>query len=195
LRLLSVVGSPRKGRHTDVLAEQVGRGFAASGGTVEKVHVGDLEIRPCQGCFACMRGLDTVCVQRDDMGALYVRLMEADALLWASPVYMWSPTAQMKLFLDRLFPFGDYQTTRWRCALAGKPVGLVLVYADPDPLTSGVAHAHAILDIVARASGGVVAGTLHTPAGDDAQLAEDAELMERAAQLGRKLAQAAAQRA
>ena len=195
MRLLSVVGSPRKGRHTDVLADQVGRGFAESGGTVEKVAVADLDLRPCRGCFACMQDLDSVCAQRDDMTELYVRLQEAQALLWATPVYMWSPTAQMKLFLDRLFPFGDYQSTRWRCALKGAPVGLVLVYADPDPLTSGVFHAHAILDIVARASGGAVVGTLHTPASDESSLADNPDIMERAAQLGRKLAEAAAQRA
>jgi len=193
MKLLSLVGSPRKGRSTDTLADRVGQSFAEAGGEVEKLHVPDLEINPCQGCYACMEGegLDSVCVQQDDMAELYTKLLDADALLWGTPVYMWSPTAQMKLFLDRLFPFGDYQTTRWRCALAGKPVGLVIVYADPDPLKSGVFHTHAILDIVARASGGTVAGVVHSAVDDKDTLTDDHPLMVRAAELGRKLAEAA----
>ena len=193
MKLLSLVGSPRKGRNTDILADRVGRSFAEGGGQVEKLYLPDLAIHPCRGCYACMEGegLDSVCVQQDDMTGLYRKLLDVDALLWATPVYMWSPTAQMKLFLDRLFPLGDYQTTRWRCALAGKPVGLVIVYADPDPLKSGVFHTHAILDIVARASGGTVAGVVHSAVNDKDTLTDDHPLMTRAAELGRELAKAA----
>jgi multimeric flavodoxin WrbA len=193
MKLLSLVGSPRKGRNTDTLADRVGWSFAEGGGEVEKLYVPDLDIHPCKGCYACMEGegLDSVCVQQDGMADLYRKLLEADALLWGTPVYMWSPTAQMKLFLDRLFPFGDYQTTRWRCALAGKPVGLIIVYADPDPLKSGVFHTHAILDIVAKASGGTVAGVVHSAVNDKDTLTDDHPLMTRAAELGRALAKAA----
>jgi multimeric flavodoxin WrbA len=193
VKLLSLVGSPRKGRNTDTLADQAGRSYSEAGGAVEKLYLADLDIRPCRGCYACMEGegLDSVCVQQDDMTEVYGKLLGADALLWGTPVYMWSPTAQMKLFLDRLFPFGDYQTTRWRCALAGKPVGLIIVYADPDPLKSGVFHTHAILDIVARASGGTVAGVVHSAVNDKGTLGDDHPLMVRAAELGCKLAEEA----
>ncbi len=193
MNLLSLIGSPRKGRNTDTLADRVGRSFSEGGGLVEKLYVADLEIRPCQGCYACMKGegLETVCSQQDDMTDLYGKLLDADALLWSTPVYMWSPTAQMKLFLDRLFPFGDYQTTRWRCALASRPVGLLIVYADPDPLKSGVFHTHAILDIVARASGGTAAGVVHSAVNDKETLTDDHPLMAQAAELGCELARKA----
>ena len=191
MKLLSLMGSPRKGRSTDTLLDAAGNAFAEAGGDVEKLHVPDLDIKPCVGCYGCMKDLDTVCVQRDDMDAVYGKLLEADALLWGTPIYMWSPTAQFKLFLDRLFPLGDYQSTRWRCKLAGKPVGLVIVYADPDPIHSGIAQTHAILDVVARASGGTVARVVHGAVGDEDVLDEDHALVKRAGALGTTLARAA----
>ena len=124
-------------------------------------------------------GLDSVCVQRDDMTELYQKMFAADAIIWATPIYMWSPTAQMKLFLDRLFPLGDYQKTRWRRALDGKQVGLIIVYAEHDPLDSGVSQTRDILKVVAEASGGQVTFIIHSTVGDKGQARENVELVRR----------------
>jgi hypothetical protein len=92
---------------------------------------------------------------------------------------MWSPTAQMKLFLDRLHPLGDYQDTRWQCALNGKPIGLIIVYAEPDPLDSGVFQTRDILKVVAEASGGHVHFVVHSTVGKKGQAGQDAGLVQR----------------
>ena len=92
---------------------------------------------------------------------------------------MWSPTAQFKAFLDRLFPFGDYQKTRWRSALKGKPIGLLIVYADPDPLTAGVSQTRDILKVVAEASGGHVPIIIHSTVTGRGDARNDASLVER----------------
>lgn len=181
-RLLSLVGSPRKGGNTDVLVDEALAAFRElpeEKGETEKIYLSSLQINPCLGCFSCKhgKGLDSVCVQRDDMTGLYRKMFDADALLWATPVYMWSPTAQMKLFLDRLFPLGDYQKTRWRCALEGKPVGLIIVYAEPDPLDSGVIQTRDILEVVAKSSGGRVAFVVHSTVGEKGTTRENAELV------------------
>jgi multimeric flavodoxin WrbA len=112
------------------------------------------------------------------MSELYQRMFSADVLLWATPVYMWSPTAQMKLFLDRLHPLGDYQSTRWRSALDGKPIGLIIVYAEPDPLDSGVFQTRDILKVVAEASGGHVLFVIHSTVGEKGQARQDAGLVQ-----------------
>ena len=183
-KLLSLVGSPRKGGNTDVLVDEAlaaFRNLPEKNAETEKVFLSSLQINPCQGCFSCMhgKGLDSVCVQRDDMTGLYQKMFDADALLWATPVYMWSPTAQMKLFLDRLFPLGDYQKTRWRCALEGKPIGLIIVYAEPDPLDSGVFQTRDILEVVTKSSGGRVAFVIHSTVGEKGTTREDTELIRR----------------
>jgi NAD(P)H-dependent FMN reductase len=126
-------------------------------------------------------------VQQDDMSELYHRMLAADALLWATPIYMWSPTAQMKLFLDRLHPLGDYQSTRWQSALGGKPIGLIIVYAEPDPLHSGVFQTRDILKVVAEACGGHVHSVVHSTVGEKGQAAQDAGLVQRVCQAARKL--------
>jgi NAD(P)H-dependent FMN reductase len=166
-KLLALVGSPRKGGNTDRLVDEAVAAFREKGGETEKVSLSSLQIKPCQGCRACAHeeGLDSVCVQKDDMTTLYRKMFDADALLWATPIYMWSPTSQMKTFLDRLFPLGDYQTTRWRCALSGKSIGLLIVYAEPDPLNSGVFQTRDILKMVAETMGGELAFVIHASAG------------------------------
>jgi len=180
-RLLAVMGSPRPGGNTDVLVDEAMGAFTQAGGVAEKLCVCYLQIRGCQGCLACMNGdgLDSVCAVSDDMSKLYPRLLEADALLWATPIYMWSPTAQFKAFLDRLFPFGDYQKTRWRAALNGKPIGLLIVYADPDPLTAGVSQTRDILKVVAEASGGHVPFIIHSTVTGRGDARNDASLVGR----------------
>jgi len=178
---LAIVGSPRKGGNTDILVDEAIDAFRGTGGDTEKVVLNNLKIKPCQGCFACMDGdgLDSVCIQKDDMTELYQKMFSADAFIWATPIYMWSPTAQMKLFLDRLFPFGDYQKTRWRCALNGKPVGLIIVYAETDPLHSGVFQTRDILKVVAEASGGKVSFVIHSTVGEKGQVRQNKELIQR----------------
>ena len=180
-KLLAIVGSPRKGGNTDVLVDESLDAFSKAGGNTEKIVLNSLQIKPCQGCFACMNrdGLDSVCIQKDDMTELYQKMFSADALLWATPIYMWSPTAQMKLFLDRLFPLGNYQKTRWRCALSDKPVGLIIVYAETDPLHSGVFQTRDILKVVAEASGGRVDFVIHSTVGEKGQARQNKELVQR----------------
>ena len=180
-KLLAIVGSPRKGGNTDTLIDEALDAFCKVGGDTEKVVLNSLQIRPCQGCFTCMNegGLDSVCIQKDDRTELYQKMFSADAFIWGTPIYMWSPTAQMKLFLDRLFPLGNYQKTRWRCALNDKPVGLIIVYAEIDPLHSGVFQTRDILKVVAEASGGRVDFVIHSTVGEKGQALQNKELVQR----------------
>lgn len=179
-KLIAFVGSPRSGGNTDILVDEAIDTFCEAGGEAEKIFLSSLEINPCQGCFACMSndGLDSVCIQQDDMTELYQKMFAADVIIWATPIYMWSPTAQMKLFLDRLFPLGDYQKTRWRRSLNGKPVGIIIVYADHDPLTSGVFQTRDILKVVAEASGGQVPFIIHSAVGEKGSTRQNIELVQ-----------------
>jgi multimeric flavodoxin WrbA len=188
-RMLAIAGSPRPGGNTDVLVDEAIDAFRQAGGEAEKVTVAYANVRPCQGCQACMPGdgLDDVCAVTDGMTKLYAKMREADALLLATPVYMWGPTAQMKAFLDRLFPFGDYQRTRWARGLAGKRVGLLIVYAEADPLDSGAYQTRDVLRVVAEASGAEVAFTIHSTVGGRGAAKEDAALVARVREAAARL--------
>jgi len=188
-KLLAIMGSPRRGGNTDVLVDEAIDAFCQAGGVAEKVMISELDINPCRWCGACQKGdgLDTVCAQIDDMTELYQKVFDADAMIWATPIFMWSPTSQIKLFLDRLFPTGDYQNTRYSACFDGKPIGLIMVYAEGDPLDSGVFQTHAVLDIVATASGGTVPFAIHSTVGAKDTTRENVELVQKVRAAATKL--------
>ncbi len=102
-KILTVVGSPRKGGNTDILIAKTAAGAEAAGAQVETVRLGELHIRECDGCHACGRGRP--CSKDDDMRHIYPKIGEADALVFGTPVYWYGPTALMKGFIDRFVYF------------------------------------------------------------------------------------------
>lgn len=101
--ILIICGSPRKNGNSDLLAAQLAKGATEAGHTVETVYVRDLKMGFCFGCLACLPD-KKACVQRDDINDVLPRVLEADVLVFCTPVYYYSVTGQMKTFLDRLNP-------------------------------------------------------------------------------------------
>ncbi|MCX5998073.1 MAG: flavodoxin family protein [Chloroflexi bacterium] len=98
-RVLGIMGSPRLGGNTDLLLDQALEGARSQGTEVEKVLVDRLAISPCHEYYGCAR--DGNCVIRDDMDSIYPKLLEADAVLVASPIFFYGLTAQTKTLIDR----------------------------------------------------------------------------------------------
>ncbi len=100
--ILVLEGSPREG-NTSTVVDWVLAGLRR-GNKVTRVKLRELNIHPCQECFTCM---DTKkgagCAQDDDMLELYDKLVDADLVVWASPIFCWNVTAQTKTALDRCF--------------------------------------------------------------------------------------------
>ncbi len=105
IRVLAVVGSPRKGGNTDILVSRIGDGAGAAGAQVEIVRLGELQIRECDGCHACWRGRP--CSKNDDMRTLYANIAASEVLVLGTPVYWYGPTALMKAFIDRFVYFNN----------------------------------------------------------------------------------------
>jgi multimeric flavodoxin WrbA len=103
MKILAVMGSPRVGGNTDVLVSKVAEGARARGAEVEVLRLGELVIRECDGCHACWRG--RVCSKDDDMRLVYPKIAGCDAIVFATPVYWYGPTALMKAFIDRFVYF------------------------------------------------------------------------------------------
>ncbi len=99
IQVLGVVGSPRKGGNTDLLLEQVLAGAASTGAEVNRIVIRELNIAPCRACEACSRR--GICVIQDDMQQVYPKLIAADRLAFASPIYFLGVSAQAKAFIDR----------------------------------------------------------------------------------------------
>jgi multimeric flavodoxin WrbA len=99
MKLLILLGSPRKGGNSETLARKIGEGLELTGGTVDYIRLNELNIRPCQGCGGCEK--TGVCVIKDDMTSVYQAVDEADRILMVSPVYFYALSAQCKICGDR----------------------------------------------------------------------------------------------
>ena len=99
-RVLVLMGSPRHGGNCDMLCDAFLDGATFSGHLGEKVYVADLKISPCKACDYCTKHQGR-CAVKDDMAVLMKKIMLADVIVMATPVYFYSIAASLKLVIDR----------------------------------------------------------------------------------------------
>lgn len=99
-KILILSGSPRKGGNSDLLCDAFLRGAQASGSDVEKIFIRDKKIGYCTACYYC-RDTGKGCAIKDDMEEILDKMLAADVIVMASPVYFYSIDAQMKTIIDR----------------------------------------------------------------------------------------------
>lgn len=104
MKVLGLVGSPRKGSNTDLLVSKILEGASVGNHLTDKLYLYDLDISPCVDCRACKKG-NYQCAINDDMQLLYPKLESAEVIVFGTPLYWYGPTAKMKLLLDRLRPY------------------------------------------------------------------------------------------
>lgn len=94
--------SPRRKGNSDILCDEFMKGAIEAGYDVEKIFLSDKNINYCTGCGVCNTTHE--CVQKDDMKEILVKLLKADVIVMASPVYFYTINAQMKTLIDRIVP-------------------------------------------------------------------------------------------
>lgn len=99
MKVLGIMGSPRIKGNTDLLLDEALRGAQDQEAEVEKLVVDKLEIAPCQEYYGCVK--DGNCVIRDDMDNIYPKLLDADRIIIASPIFFYGLTSQVKALIDR----------------------------------------------------------------------------------------------
>ena len=106
--VLVISTSPRTGSNSDLLANEFARGAKDAGNEVEIISLKDKDIKFCRGCFACQK--TKRCVIRDDADLIEQKMEKADVLVFATPIYYYEMSGQMKTMLDRGNPLftSDY---------------------------------------------------------------------------------------
>jgi multimeric flavodoxin WrbA len=99
MKVLGILGSPRKGGNTELLLEETLKGAEAEGAAVESLRLTDYNIIPCKECLACFK--DGNCIILDDMAKIYPKLLDADIIILASPIFFYGVTAWAKGLIDR----------------------------------------------------------------------------------------------
>lgn len=99
MKILAINGSPRISGNTDTLLDKVLKGAKSKGAEVEKIILNELKFSPCQECEDAKD--DGSCIVQDDMQDVYEKIKKADVLIFASPVFFGSLSAQAKMMIDR----------------------------------------------------------------------------------------------
>jgi multimeric flavodoxin WrbA len=100
--VLGIVCSPRKNGNTEILTKHALTGAAAFGAVTEVWTVSGKDLKPCDACKACILK-EGKCHINDDMQGLYPKVLAADGIIFSSPSYFESVSAQGKIVIDRLF--------------------------------------------------------------------------------------------
>jgi len=112
--VLAFNSSPRKEKgFTAMVLERFMAGAASAGAETETVYLAEKKIADCLGCTWCWFKTPGVCRHKDDVPALHAKMLRADVLVYATPLYICTMSAIMKRFLDRIMPLAEpYQEYR-----------------------------------------------------------------------------------
>lgn len=122
-KILILSSSPRRGGNSDRLCDELLRGATEAGHEVEKIFLRDRTVHFCTGCETCSR-YGKPCPQKDDAAEIVARMVEADVIVMATPVYFYTMSAQMKTLIDRCC--GRYTE------MGGKEFYLIVTAAEND---------------------------------------------------------------
>lgn len=133
MHIVSILGSPRPRGNTATVLSYAETTLRASQ-RLERINLGDYRVNGCLGCAACKAvAAEPGCVQQDDAPALLQRLLAADAVIYATPLYCWGFSAQLKAFIDRHFALvSDVGGPDWKALVRGKPMALLVTCAGPE---------------------------------------------------------------
>jgi multimeric flavodoxin WrbA len=130
-KILGVIGSPRKKGNTHILVSRILDGAKEEGADTEIIFLNDLDIQECDGCHSCWKGRK--CSKKDDMNAIYPKIIESDIIIFGTPVYWYGPTALMKCFIDRFVYFNCPEN---RSKIKGKAAVLAIPFEEDNIKTA-----------------------------------------------------------
>jgi len=99
IRILAIIGSPREGGNTERLVAEALKAAGEDGARTKLLRLADKEVKPCDACLSCRKTGD--CRIKDDFKPIFDKMVEADGIILASPVYFGSATPQIKALIDR----------------------------------------------------------------------------------------------
>ncbi|MFX1367717.1 MAG: flavodoxin family protein [Promethearchaeota archaeon] len=183
-RILILNGSARARGNTRYLIDQVNEVLGKRGMESKTLHLHELNIKHCRGCFWCYDGFPLRCVQEDDdMNKIYPVIIEADTILFGTPIYWFNYSGLLKLFIDRLVALhvkGGHK-------LDGKRFAAIFVYGDTNVEDSGVQHAIDSINHLIRYMKGKTIGIAHGTANDIGDAEKNAKLVAEVRDLAAKI--------
>lgn len=110
MKIVILMGSPNRNGSTNVLVSEFKRGAEENGHSCEVIDVCHADVHPCTGCVAC--GYEGPCVQKDDIERIRHSLLSADMVVFATPLYYYGMSAQLKAVVDRFCAYNSSLNSR-----------------------------------------------------------------------------------
>lgn len=105
MKIVILEGSPNKNGSSNLLAESFIRGAEEAGHSVQFIDAAHANIHSCTGCIHC--GYEGPCIQKDDMETIRQQILEADMMVFVTPLYYYGMSAQLKTLVDRFCAFNS----------------------------------------------------------------------------------------
>jgi len=182
----TLLGSARKNGATATALGLVEKELMSMGHDVQQIFLNNKEIKGCIGCCACHKSPDGIaCVQKDDVIEILEQMISSDLILFASPIYFWGFTAQIKALIDRSYSLvTGYQSPEHHSLLKGKRIGLLVTGGDSyenNAESMFIAHERLVDFLYAEKSGELYIG------GSDLSVEVPEEIRDKAVALAQKL--------
>ena len=110
MKIVILMGSPNRSGSTSILVDSFVQGAESAGHTCEVIDVCRSDVHPCIGCVRC--GYEGPCVQKDDVETIRGKLLGSDMVVFATPLYYYGMTAQLKAVVDRFCAFNSSLNSR-----------------------------------------------------------------------------------
>jgi len=133
MKAIAILGSPKKKGNTAKMLEIVKSELEGRGHELEILNLSDHRVEGCRGCYACQKSPDRPgCVQKDDAMDVFDRMIAADAVVYATPLYCWGFSSQIKALVDRhMCIVRGYMTDDHTSFLEGKTTALLVTCGGP----------------------------------------------------------------
>ena len=104
MKVITVLGSPRKKGKTAEVLGYCEKSIMAQGHDIERINLNEHQISGCIGCYSCMKNqLEPGCILNDYAIEFFKKISDADVIVYSSPIYCFDMTAQLKTLIDRHF--------------------------------------------------------------------------------------------
>lgn len=132
MQITTLLGSAKKKGNTATVLGWVEEEFKSKGHSVERIYLNNKSIKGCLGCAKCREKPDEIaCVQKDEAAEIMEQMISSDVTLFASPIYFWGFSAQIKALIDRGYSLvTNYHKPGHTSLMEGKRLGLLVTGAD-----------------------------------------------------------------
>jgi len=132
MKIMTVLGSPKMDGNTAGALAMLESELGAAH-DIDRINLPELDVMGCQGCYECQqKPNEASCVVRDGATDVLKRIVDADAIVYASPLFMWGFASKIHAFMERhLSLVTGYMTPQYVSLLEGKKAALLLTCGGP----------------------------------------------------------------